>query len=60
MTPFERRQEDYEDQIAAYLQERIENGDLSAEDVSTRLARYGLMDPQDFIDEMLERMRGEE
>ena len=60
MTPFERRQEDYEDQIADFMLERIENGDLSAEDVSTRLARYGLMDPQDFIDEMLERMRGEE
>ena len=56
MSTFEQRQDQYEGVIADYLQQRIENGDLSAEDISTRLARYGLMDPQDFVDEMLERM----
>ena len=32
-----------EAQIAAFMQQRIEDGNLGAEDISVRLARYGLM-----------------
>ena len=36
--------------------QRIENGDLTLEDLPVRLARYGLMEPNTFVDEMRERM----
>lgn len=45
-----------EEQIAALILARIESGDLSLKDIAVRLARYGLMDPAEFIDEMRERM----
>ncbi len=45
-----------EAEIAAYMQQRIEDGDLGAEDFPVRLARYGLMAPEAFADEMRERM----
>ncbi|EOU0039433.1 hypothetical protein ACKVFM_002734 [Escherichia coli] len=45
-----------EDEIAQYIRQRIEDGSLLAEDVPTRLARYGLMKPDDFVSEMRERM----
>lgn len=45
-----------EEALAAYMKQRIEDGDLSLEDVPVRLARYGLMDPHEFTDEMRERM----
>lgn len=45
-----------EEEVAAFMQRRIENGDLLAEDVATRLARYGLMERSAFITEMAERM----
>lgn len=45
--------------LAAFMRERIENGEVSARDVPRRLARYGLMDPAAFVDEMRERMDGE-
>ena len=45
-----------EHQLAAFMRERIENGELSLEDVPSRLARYGLMDPHEFAQEMRERM----
>ncbi|WZB70153.1 hypothetical protein WJ968_31445 [Achromobacter xylosoxidans] len=38
------------------MQQRIEDGNLSAEDIPLRLARYGLMAPEAFADEMRERM----
>ncbi|SER86169.1 hypothetical protein [Giesbergeria anulus] len=34
----------------------IEHGDQALEDISVRLARYGLMKPNVFVDEMRERM----
>ncbi|NPX93941.1 hypothetical protein DZ977_003380 [Pseudomonas aeruginosa] len=43
-------------EIAAFMQQRIEDGNLSAEDIPVRLARYGLMAPEAFADEMRERM----
>lgn len=43
-----------EEELATYMQQRIESGDLCAEDVAVRLARYGLMDPFAFVDEMRE------
>lgn len=43
-------------EIAAFMQQRIEDGDLAAEDIPARLARYGLMDPEAFAAEMRERM----
>jgi len=35
---------------------RIESGDLAVEDIPLRLARYGLMDPVAFQNEMQERI----
>ena len=32
------------------------SGDLALEDIPVRLARYGLMEPNAFVDEMRERM----
>ena len=46
--------------LADFMQQRIENGDLHPEDLSVRLARFGLMDPDTFIVEMRERMENEE
>ncbi|MDI9689724.1 hypothetical protein [Burkholderia cenocepacia] len=48
-----------EDEVAAFMRRRLENGDLAAEDIPVRLARYGLMQPQAFIEEMRERMESE-
>ena len=45
-----------EDEIAAFMLRRIEDGALAFEDIPTRLARYGLMDPTAFSDEMRERI----
>ncbi|WP_257984094.1 hypothetical protein [Ralstonia mannitolilytica] len=45
-----------EDAIAGFMRQRIEDGNLDAEDIPTRLARYGLMAPDDFIAEMRERL----
>ncbi|WP_230976257.1 hypothetical protein [Pseudothauera nasutitermitis] len=45
-----------EAEIADFMRQRIEDGNLSAEDIPTRLARYGLMTPDDFVSEMRERM----
>lgn len=45
-----------ENEVAGLMLQRIEDGDLSVEDIPVRLARYGLMDPCDFIAEMVERM----
>lgn len=45
-----------ETEIAAFMRQRIEDGDLDAEDIPVRLARYGLMAPEAFADEMRERM----
>jgi len=44
-----------EDEVADFMLHRIENGDLALEDISVRLARYGLMEPSAFIGEMLSR-----
>ncbi|HDR8947395.1 TPA: hypothetical protein QDA71_004427 [Burkholderia vietnamiensis] len=45
-----------EAEIADFMRLRIEDGNLAAEDIPTRLARYGLMAPDDFVSEMRERM----
>lgn len=45
-----------EDEIADFLRQRIEDGNLAAEDIPVRLARYGLMAPDAFAAEMRERM----
>jgi len=45
-----------EDELANFMLQRIENGDLALEDIPVRLARYGLMEPNAFINEMRERM----
>lgn len=46
-----------EDDLADFMLERIEGGSLHLEDIPTRLARYGLMDPNSFVAEMRERMQ---
>ncbi len=45
-----------EAEIADFLRRRIEDGNLNAEDIPLRLARYGLMGPEAFAAEMRERM----
>lgn len=45
-----------EDVIAAAIADRLENGTFALEDVPSRLARYGLMNPVAFVNEMRERM----
>lgn len=45
-----------EGEIAAFMRQRIEDGDLDAEDIPVRLARYGLMASDAFVAEMRERM----
>lgn len=45
-----------EDDLAAFMLQRIEDGDLTAADMPTRLAKYGLMNPVDFQLEMQERI----
>lgn len=45
-----------ESTLAGFMARRIENGDVDLEDLPSRLARYGLMEPSAFIDEMQERM----
>ncbi len=45
-----------EDEVADFMLERIENGDLGLENIPVRLARYGLMDAIEFSAEMRERM----
>ena len=42
--------------IADLMLARIESGDLAVEDIPLRLARYGLMDPVAFQNEMQERI----
>jgi len=36
-------------QIAELMLARIESGDLALEDIPKRLARFGLMNPADFL-----------
>ncbi len=45
-----------EDEVAEFMLQRIEDRDLRLEDVPVRLARYGLMEPSAFVEEMRERM----
>lgn len=45
-----------EDEIADFMLQRIEDGNLALEDIPVRLARYGLMNPEQFCAEMQERM----
>jgi hypothetical protein len=45
-----------EDDLSSFFSQRIEDGVLPLEDIPTRLARYGLAQPHDFIAEMRERI----
>ena len=49
-----------EEQLSAFMLKRIENGQIHLEDIPGRLARYGLMERNAFIDEMRERMTSAE
>lgn len=46
-----------EDELAAFMSRRIEDGEWRLEDISVRLARYGQMESTAFIAEMRERMQ---
>lgn len=48
-----------ESDLADFMLRRIENQQIAPEDIPVRLARYGLMDPADFVTEMRERMENE-
>jgi hypothetical protein len=45
-----------EETLTRFMSQRIENGDLALEDIPNRLARYGLLEPHKFVDEMRERI----
>lgn len=45
-----------EGELATFISHRIEDGDIKLEDVPVRMARYGLMNPVRFAEEMQERM----
>lgn len=45
-----------EEAIARLMSHRIENGDLALEDIPNRLAKFGLMEPHNFVAEMRERI----
>lgn len=45
-----------EDDIANFLQQQIESGELAPHDIARRLARFGLMQPSAFVAEMQERI----
>lgn len=45
-----------EEEVTAFMRQRIEDGQLPPEDIAVRLARYGLMEAPAFVSEMLERM----
>lgn len=45
-----------EEELAGFMLQRIENGQLALEDIPVRLARYGLEEPHNFVNEMRERM----
>lgn len=45
-----------EEEVAKFMQQRIENGQLHPEDIAVRLARYGLTEVPAFVAEMRERM----
>lgn len=49
-----------EEAVAQFLSEKIINGELSMEDVPVRMAQYGFMEPDAFLEEMHERMQVEE
>jgi len=42
--------------LAEFMLRRIENGQLSLEDIAVSMARYGLEEPHKFMSEMRERM----
>lgn len=44
-----------EDEVADFWLGCIEDGQLSLEDIPDRLARYGLMEPGEFVEELRER-----
>ncbi|MEY2152251.1 hypothetical protein AB7849_15205 [Rhodanobacter sp. 115] len=44
-----------EQSLRSYIEGRVESGDIAAEDLGRLMARYGLMAPQAFVDEMVER-----
>lgn len=45
-----------EEQLTAFMAYRIDQGALDEGDLANRLAAYGLMQPDDFVNEMVERM----
>lgn len=45
---------DIESEIANHLRNRIEDGNLKASDIPVRMVRYGIMNPNDFVSEMME------
>ena len=45
-----------EEEVATFLSQRIEDGIIALEDLPVLMARYGLMNPSDFVAEMQERM----
>jgi hypothetical protein len=49
-------EEQVEAELARFFKQQIEDGYLLAEDIPLQLARYGLMEPLQFSDEIRERI----
>ena len=49
-----------EEELAGFFRDQLESGNLAAEDIPSRLARYGLEEPAAFVEEMRERMHLED
>lgn len=45
-----------QEQIADFIADRIENGAMNLENIPSEMARFGLMSPAEFVQEMDERM----
>lgn len=46
-----------EDEVISMISDRIDNGLIDEDDIPTLMGRYGLMEPGNFVEEMLERKK---
>ncbi len=50
-------QDEFEDQVARWLESEVEDGKLDTRDICLRVVRWGLRPPADVLEEIRERMR---
>jgi hypothetical protein len=49
--------QELEDKVIEFLQDRVENGPWEPHDIPRVMVRYGLQNPEAFVAEMRERMK---